>query len=131
MSSRDSKASDEIKHSDSFQSLESVKPPALDAHYDPVFVKKTMSVLTSSIEPRIVAHISAYCNRRMIDWRMLPLLGLLYSVALIDRINLGIARTAGMQEDLVCPKGYTKVARLLMYFSRSASTSGSGIASPP
>lgn len=37
----------------------------------------------------------------MVDWRMLPLLGLLYSVALIDRINLGVARTAGMNEDLV------------------------------
>ncbi len=33
---------------------------------------------------------------------MLPLLGLLYAVALIDRTNLGIARTAGMEADLVC-----------------------------
>lgn len=32
---------------------------------------------------------------------MLPLLGLLYAVALIDRTNLGIARTAGMEADLV------------------------------
>lgn len=32
---------------------------------------------------------------------MLPLLGLLYSVALIDRTNLGVARTAGMGKDLV------------------------------
>ncbi len=67
----------------------------------------------------------------MIDWRMLPLLGLLYSVALIDRINLGIARTAGMQEDLVCPKGCAKVTRLLTFFSCSASTSDSGTASRP
>lgn len=37
----------------------------------------------------------------MIDWRMLPLLGLLYAVALIDRTNLGIARTAGMEVQLV------------------------------
>lgn len=35
------------------------------------------------------------------DWRILPLLGLLYSIALIDRTNLGIARIAGMNEDLV------------------------------
>lgn len=33
---------------------------------------------------------------------MLPLLGFLYAVALIDRTNLGIARTAGMAVDLVC-----------------------------
>lgn len=32
---------------------------------------------------------------------MLPLLGLLYAVALIDRTNLGIARIAGMEQDLV------------------------------
>ncbi|KAJ3828843.1 major facilitator superfamily domain-containing protein [Lentinula raphanica] len=31
---------------------------------------------------------------------MLPLLGLLYSLALIDRTNLGVARIAGMGEDL-------------------------------
>lgn len=36
-----------------------------------------------------------------IDLRMLPLLGLLYAVALIDRTNLGIARAAGMEKDLV------------------------------
>lgn len=51
----------------------------------------------------------------MIDWRMLPLLGLLYSVALIDRINLGIARTAGMQEDLVRPKPWVKRADSQVY----------------
>ncbi|KAK7467650.1 hypothetical protein VKT23_004703 [Stygiomarasmius scandens] len=38
---------------------------------------------------------------RRVDIRMLPLLGLLYSVSLIDRANLAIARTAGMEEDLV------------------------------
>ncbi|KAF8169931.1 high-affinity nicotinic acid transporter [Pholiota molesta] len=59
--------------------MEKVNVPAIDAHYDPTFVKKTL---------------------RMIDWRMLPILGLLYSVALIDRINLGVARTAGMEKDL-------------------------------
>ncbi|KAJ4483508.1 major facilitator superfamily domain-containing protein [Lentinula aciculospora] len=37
---------------------------------------------------------------RRIDLRMLPLLGLLYSLALIDRTNLGVARIAGMGEDL-------------------------------
>ena len=39
---------------------------------------------------------------RRIDWRMLPLLGMLYSVALVDRINLAAARSAGMEYDLVC-----------------------------
>lgn len=40
-------------------------------------------------------------NRRHIDWRILPLLGLLYSIALIDRTNLGVARITGMDVDLV------------------------------
>ncbi|KAF5380625.1 hypothetical protein D9615_004540 [Tricholomella constricta] len=35
-----------------------------------------------------------------VDLHMLPLLGLLYAVALIDRTNLGIARIAGMEKDL-------------------------------
>lgn len=38
---------------------------------------------------------------RRIDLRLLPLLGLLYAVALIDRTNLGVARTAEMGKDLV------------------------------
>jgi len=42
----------------------------------------------------------------MVDWRMLPLLGLLYSVALIDRTNLGVAYTSGMVPDLVCPSSF-------------------------
>ncbi|KAF9464980.1 major facilitator superfamily domain-containing protein [Collybia nuda] len=37
---------------------------------------------------------------RFIDWRILPLLALLYSFALIDRINIGAAFTAGMGKDL-------------------------------
>ncbi|EAU83959.1 hypothetical protein CC1G_09841 [Coprinopsis cinerea okayama7 len=67
----------------------------LDAHYDPGFVKKTI---------------------RMVDWRMLPLLGLLYAVALIDRTNLGIARTAGMQEDLRLDIGERYSIASMIYF---------------
>ncbi|KAJ3494824.1 hypothetical protein NMY22_g20019 [Coprinellus aureogranulatus] len=52
----------------------------VDAHYDPKFVSRTL---------------------RYVDWRILPLLGLLYSIALIDRTNLGMARIAGMEKDLV------------------------------
>ncbi|KAF5359992.1 hypothetical protein D9758_007585 [Tetrapyrgos nigripes] len=37
---------------------------------------------------------------RQIDLRMLPLLGILYAIALVDRTNLSFARTAGMEEDL-------------------------------
>ncbi|KAF8161310.1 major facilitator superfamily domain-containing protein [Crassisporium funariophilum] len=37
---------------------------------------------------------------RYVDWRILPVLALVYSFALIDRINLGAAHTAGMGVDL-------------------------------
>jgi hypothetical protein len=40
-------------------------------------------------------------HRRLVDRRILPLLGVLYAVALIDRTNLGIAYVAGMAIDLV------------------------------
>jgi hypothetical protein len=36
-----------------------------------------------------------------VDLHLLPVFGLLYSFALIDRINLGAARTAGMGPALV------------------------------
>ncbi|KAJ2914366.1 hypothetical protein MD484_g6042, partial [Candolleomyces efflorescens] len=52
----------------------------IDAHYDPKFVSSTL---------------------QKIDWRMLPLLGLIASIALIDRANLGVARISGMESDLV------------------------------
>ncbi|KAK6067516.1 hypothetical protein SCUP515_10118 [Seiridium cupressi] len=37
---------------------------------------------------------------RRIDRRLLPILGIMYSISLIDRTNLGLALVAGMQEDL-------------------------------
>ncbi|KAF9529667.1 major facilitator superfamily domain-containing protein [Crepidotus variabilis] len=42
---------------------------------------------------------------RKVDWRMLPLLGVLNSLSLIDRSNLGLARAAGMDHDLHLSKG--------------------------
>ncbi|KAF8911500.1 major facilitator superfamily domain-containing protein [Gymnopilus junonius] len=37
---------------------------------------------------------------RYVDWRIIPILAMVYSFALIDRINLGAAHTAGMGVDL-------------------------------
>jgi hypothetical protein len=41
--------------------------------------------------------------RRRVDWRLLPILGILYALALIDRTNISIARVVGLDEDLVRP----------------------------
>ncbi|KAJ7188091.1 major facilitator superfamily domain-containing protein [Mycena filopes] len=37
---------------------------------------------------------------RRVDWRLLPLMSALYAIALIDRTNLSVSRTAGMAVDL-------------------------------
>lgn len=39
-------------------------------------------------------------DRRRIDLRLLPILGVMYSISLIDRTNLGLAVVAGMDKDL-------------------------------
>ncbi|KXN87484.1 hypothetical protein AN958_08789, partial [Leucoagaricus sp. SymC.cos] len=53
---------------------------------------------------------------RRIDFRMLPLLGLLYAIALIDRTNLGIARIAGMDHDLKLSVGSRYSTISFVYF---------------
>ncbi|KAL9712047.1 hypothetical protein Ac2012v2_005123 [Leucoagaricus gongylophorus] len=53
---------------------------------------------------------------RRIDFRILPLLGLLYAIALIDRTNLSIARTAGMDRDLELSKGSRYSIVSFVYF---------------
>lgn len=37
---------------------------------------------------------------RKIDWRLLPILTLLYTLSYLDRGNIGNAKVAGMNEDL-------------------------------
>ncbi|KAM0754529.1 MFS general substrate transporter [Meredithblackwellia eburnea MCA 4105] len=37
---------------------------------------------------------------RKVDWRLIPILSLLYTVSLIDRTNISVARVAGMAKDL-------------------------------
>ncbi|KAG6850853.1 hypothetical protein H0H93_007471 [Arthromyces matolae] len=53
---------------------------------------------------------------RFVDWRILPLLALLYSFALIDRINIGAAYTAGMGADLGLSEGARYSIATCLYF---------------
>lgn len=53
------------------------------------------------IEPG--THLDAKAEKRMyrkMDWRLLPILALLYLVAFLDRGNIGNARLAGLEADL-------------------------------
>lgn len=53
---------------------------------------------------------------RKVDWRLIPILGLLYSVAGLDRVNLSNARVAGMNEDLQFDVGNRYSVALLVFF---------------
>jgi len=53
---------------------------------------------------------------RRVDWRILPLLGLVYALALIDRTNLGVARIAGMGADLGLEVGNRYSIVSVVYF---------------
>jgi hypothetical protein len=66
--------------------------------YDPALEKKTMygNLLPFSFKADKFSPVSRY-----VDWRIIPVLSTVYAVALIDRLNLGMAYTAGMGVDLV------------------------------
>ncbi|KAJ4346714.1 uncharacterized protein N0V89_010646 [Didymosphaeria variabile] len=53
---------------------------------------------------------------RKVDWRLIPILGLLYSVAGLDRVNLSNARVAGMNTDLRFDVGNRYSIALLVFF---------------
>ncbi|CAG5156211.1 uncharacterized protein ALTATR162_LOCUS4042 [Alternaria atra] len=53
---------------------------------------------------------------RKVDWRLLPILGALYSIALIDRTNISNARVAGMGADLNLQIGDRYTIVLVLFF---------------
>ncbi|KAM0544185.1 hypothetical protein ACHAPJ_011936 [Fusarium lateritium] len=62
----------------------------------------------SAIEQKKVTH--------RIDLRLLPILGLMYSISLIDRTNLGLALVAGMQEELGLALGNRYTVIVMVFF---------------
>lgn len=53
---------------------------------------------------------------RKIDIRLLPILGMMYSISLVDRTNLGLALVAGMQEDLELAVGNRYTIIVMVFF---------------
>ncbi|KAK7415768.1 hypothetical protein QQX98_005681 [Neonectria punicea] len=53
---------------------------------------------------------------RRVDLRLLPILGIMYSISLIDRTNLGLALVAGMQEDLGLAVGNRYTVIVMVFF---------------
>ncbi|KAJ7647692.1 major facilitator superfamily domain-containing protein [Roridomyces roridus] len=69
----------------------------------------------------LLAHPSTNLNVektivRRIDWRLLPILGMLYALALIDRTNISIARVVGLDRDLDLGIGQRFSIVLAVYF---------------
>lgn len=55
-------------------------------------------------------------HRRRIDYRLLPILGLMYSISLVDRTNIGLAMVAGMSEDLGLTIGNRYTIIVMIFF---------------
>lgn len=53
---------------------------------------------------------------RRVDRRLLPMLGVLYSIALIDRVNISAARISGMADDLRLDIGNRYTVALVVFF---------------
>ncbi|KAH6685013.1 major facilitator superfamily domain-containing protein [Plectosphaerella plurivora] len=53
---------------------------------------------------------------RRIDIRLLPILGVMYSISLIDRTNLGLAMVAGLQQDLGLQIGNRYTIIVMVFF---------------
>lgn len=80
------------KKGDSSGSLPQLEPVGARVGYE----RRTMYVFRRLLQSRLRS-----VPRRSVDLHLIPIVSLLYSFALIDRINLGAARTAGMGPALV------------------------------
>lgn len=75
-----------------------------ETHHDP---SQELSEAQKRLEAKVI---------RKVDWRLIPILGLLYSVAGLDRVNLSNARVAGMNKDLRFDIGDRYSIALLVFF---------------
>ena len=54
--------------------------------------------------------------RHRVDWRLIPALGLMYGISLMDRKNVSNANIAGMSDDLGLEIGYRYSLITLTFF---------------
>ncbi|KIX02770.1 uncharacterized protein Z518_08712 [Rhinocladiella mackenziei CBS 650.93] len=65
----------------------------------------------NSFSPKEIGHI-----RRRIDYRLVPALGMLFAISLMDRSNISAAAIAGMRVDLDLLSGYRYSLITLSFF---------------
>ncbi|KAI0104518.1 MFS general substrate transporter [Daldinia grandis] len=72
----------------------------------------------SPSSPDGIAHDSKFEKRvlRKIDVRLLPILGALYTIAMVDRSNISVARISGLDEDVGLNVGTRASVALLVFF---------------
>ncbi|RXW14451.1 hypothetical protein EST38_g11403 [Candolleomyces aberdarensis] len=106
-------SSTDLKEKEQTPSAASIdKVEGASTEVDPAFERRTMYERFFNNTPKSV--LTFLLHRLWIDFRILPVLALVYSFALIDRINLGAAYAAGMGKDLHLTVGsrYSLVACL-------------------
>jgi hypothetical protein len=108
--------------------LGSEKDPGTDHVEDPKAQLDSPGDLTESEKKKIMYATYTTClpivyvecpnneSSRRIDLRLLPILGVMYSISLIDRTNLGLALVAGMQEDLDLAVGDRYTIIVMLFF---------------
>ncbi|KAM0329313.1 hypothetical protein ACHAQA_004618 [Verticillium albo-atrum] len=71
-----------------------------------------------TVEAQGVTQDAKYERRLLhkIDLRLLPILGCLYTIAMVDRSNVAVARIAGMDEDLGLDQGNRASIVLMVFF---------------
>ncbi|KAG4425578.1 hypothetical protein IFR04_001275 [Cadophora malorum] len=78
-----------------------------------------MEKVESGRNPQVVYEIDEVHQKKVIrkvDLRLLPMLGLMYSISLVDRTNLGLALVAGMQQDLGLAVGDRYTVIVMVFF---------------
>lgn len=95
----------EMKNSEKLEHLdEEFGPHEVGSRHGP---EDEISPMQKEMETKVI---------RKVDCRLIPILGLLYSVAGLDRVNLSNARVAGMDEDLRFDIGNRYSIALLVFF---------------
>ncbi|KAF9888313.1 hypothetical protein FE257_008745 [Aspergillus nanangensis] len=87
-------------------------------HLESVQLEKGSTSSKTTRSPPVYDIDEAHQKRviRKVDLRLLPILGIMYSISLIDRTNLGLALVAGMQEDLGLDIGQRYTIIVMVFF---------------
>lgn len=96
-------------------------------HTTPNFIMTLSTASKNSVDNVYIEHLNTedpHMERRVlrkIDFRLLPILGALYTIALIDRTNISVARISGLDDDLDLKVGNRASVVLLVSIARCSS----------